>query len=85
VEEWNIFSIIPEQNSAATQRHNEPRERFATPPIATLVKERNAPLLMTRHLYRNRYLHSVALETGEDKLTYSEILYEPKKCTVKFH
>ncbi|KRY54235.1 hypothetical protein T03_9919 [Trichinella britovi] len=30
--------VVEEQNSAATQRHNELRERFATPPIATVLQ-----------------------------------------------
>ncbi|KRY54203.1 hypothetical protein T03_9783 [Trichinella britovi] len=35
-EKWFIITEGKEQNSAATQRHNELRERFATPPIATI-------------------------------------------------
>ncbi|KRZ83539.1 hypothetical protein T08_14082 [Trichinella sp. T8] len=37
-EKWFIITEGKEQNSAATQRHNELRDRFATPPIATVLQ-----------------------------------------------
>ncbi|XP_003379702.1 conserved hypothetical protein [Trichinella spiralis] len=53
-----------EENSAATQRHNELKERFATLPIATYVKQTSEPLFMIKQRYVDRYLHSAALQTG---------------------
>ncbi|KRY64027.1 hypothetical protein T4B_11049 [Trichinella pseudospiralis] len=52
------------RTSTANERCNALRERFATLPLATEVKQTSAPLLIMTHLYGDRYLHNAALETG---------------------
>ncbi|KRY71742.1 hypothetical protein T4D_13699 [Trichinella pseudospiralis] len=64
METFPTVSQCRKRTSAANERYNELKERFATLPLATKVKQTSAPLLIITHVYGDRYLHNAALETG---------------------